>query len=124
MAANTSLTRAEHSKIRAHLRTLRMSLTQARDALMHFKDDRVDRDKLEPAARRVDDLMDMFVGEIRDPAQGSRWLAEIQSGVERVTNPKVAGALDEARVDITALLDVMGPAKEGTRTVVSRDPDG
>ncbi len=111
MAVNTSLTRAEHSRIRAHLRTLRSSLTQARDALMHFKDDRVDRDKLEPAARRVDDLMDMFVGDIRDSAQGSRWLAEIQSGVEGVTNPKAAEALDEARVDITALLDVMGPAK-------------
>jgi hypothetical protein len=124
MAVNTSLTRAEHSRIRAHLRTLRSSLTQARDALMHFKDDRVDRDKLEPAARRVDDLMDMFVGDIRDSAQGSRWLAEIQSGVEGVTNPKVAEALDEARVDITALLEVMGPAKEGTTTGVSRDADG
>jgi hypothetical protein len=124
MAVNTSLTRAEHSRIRAHLRTLRSSLTQARDALMHFKDDRVDRDKLEPAARRVDDLMDMFVGDIRDSAQGSRWLAEIQSGVEGVTNPKVAEALDEARVDITALLEVMGPAKEGTATGVSRDADG
>jgi hypothetical protein len=124
MAVNTSLTRAEHSKIRAHLRTLRSSLTQARDALMHFKDDRVDRDKLEPAARRVDDLMDMFVGDIRDSAQGSRWLAEIQNGVEGVTNPKVAEALDEARVDITALQEVMGPAKEGAPGFVSTDPDG
>ncbi len=123
MVVNTSLTRAEYSKIRAHLRTLRSSLTQARDALMHFKDDRVDRDKLEPAARRVDDLMDMFVGDIRDSAQGSRWLAEIQSGVEGVTNPKAAEALDGARVDITALLEVMGPAKGGTPPVVSTDPD-
>jgi hypothetical protein len=119
MAVNTSLTRAEHSKIRAHLRTLRTSLTQARDALMHFKDDRVDRDKLEPAARRVDDLMDMFVGNIRDSAQGSLWLAEIQRGVEQVTNLKAAEALDEARVDITALLDVIGPAKAGTAGIVS-----
>jgi hypothetical protein len=122
MAGNTSLTRAEHSKIRAHLRTLRTSLTQARDALMHFKDDRVDRDKLEPAARRVDDLMDMFVGNIRDSAQGSLWLAEIQRGVEQVTNLKAAEALGEARVDITALLDVMGPSKEGTAGIVSTHP--
>jgi hypothetical protein len=122
MAANTSLTRAEHSKIRAHLRTLRASLTHARDALMHFKDDRVDRDKLEPAARRVDDLMDMFVGNIRDSAQGSLWLAEIQRGVEQVTNLKAAEALGEARVDITALLDVMGPSKEGTAGIGSTHP--
>ena len=122
MAVNTSLTRAEHSRIRAHLRTLRTSLTQARDALMHFKDDRVDRDKLEPAARRVDDLMDMFVGNIRDSAQGSLWLAEIQRGVEQVTNLKAAEALGEARVDITALLDVMGPSKEGTAGIVSTHP--
>jgi len=88
---------------------------------MHFKDDRVDRDQLEPAARRVDDLMDMFVGDVRDSAQGALWLAEIQSGVERVTNPKVTGALDEARVDIAALLDVMGPAKEGI-SASERDP--
>jgi len=122
MATNTSLTRAEHSKIRAHLRTLRTSLTQARDALMHFKNDRADRDKLEPAARRVDDLMDMFGGDMRDSAQGSLWLAEIQSGVEQVTNPKSAEALDAARVDIAALRDVMGLAKEDTETIVSTDP--
>jgi hypothetical protein len=122
MAGNTSLTRAEHSKIRAHLRTLRTSLTQARDALMHFKDDRVDRDKLEPAARRVDDLMDMFVGNIRDSAQGSLWLAEIQRGVEQVTNLKAAEALGEARVDITALLEVIGPSKEGTTGIGSTHP--
>jgi hypothetical protein len=54
------LTRAEHAKVRAHLQTLRRSLMQARDALMHFKDDRLDRDKLEPAARRTDDLVNMF----------------------------------------------------------------
>ena len=122
MATNTSLTRAAHSKIRAHLRTLRTSLTQARDALMHFKNDRADRDKLEPAARRVDDLMNMFVGDMRDWAQGSLWLAEIQSGVEQVTNPKSAEALDEARVDIAALRDAIGLAKEGTETIVSTDP--
>jgi hypothetical protein len=122
MANDISLTRAEHSKIRAHLRALRTSLTHARDALMHFKDDRVDRDKLEPAARRVDDLMDMFGGATRDSAQGSLWLAEIQSGVEQVTNPKSAEALDEARVDIAALRDVMGLTKEGTATTAAADP--
>jgi hypothetical protein len=122
MGTNTSLTSAEHSKIRSHLRTLRTSLTQARDALMHFKDDRVDRDKLEPAARRVDDLMDMFGGAAGDSAQGSLWLAEIQSGVEQVTNPKSVEALDEARVDIAALRIAMGLAKEGTGSIVSTDP--
>jgi len=121
MATSTSLTRAEHSKIRAHLRTLRASLTQARDALMHFKNDRADRDKLEPAARRVDDLMDIFGGDVRDSAQSSLWLAEIQSGVEQVTNPKSAEALDEARVDIAALRELMGLAKEDAETIVSTD---
>ena len=121
MAVNTSLTRAEHGKIRAHLRTLRASLTHARDALMHFKGDRIDRDQLEPAARRVDDLMEMFVGDIRDSTQGARWLAEIQSGVERVTNPKVAEALHEARADISALREVMESAKDGTTAVVPAD---
>jgi hypothetical protein len=87
-----------------------MSLAQARDALMHYKDDRIDRDKLEPAARRVDDLMNLFVGDMRDLAQGPAWMAEIQRSIEQVTNPKAAEALREARVDMTALLDVMGTA--------------
>jgi hypothetical protein len=107
-----SLTRAEHAKVRAHLRTLRTSLVQARDALMHFKDDRLDRDRLEPAARRADDLMNMFVGEMRDLTRGPLWVAEIKSGVEQVTNPKAAAALRDARVDITALLDMMSPPGE------------
>jgi hypothetical protein len=119
MPVNTSLTRLEHAKIRAHLRTLRTSLTQARDALMHFKDDRLDRDKLEPAARRVDDLMNMFAGDMRDSAQGPVWIAEIQSGVEQVTNPKVAEALRDARADITALLDVMVPPGRDAAVVAS-----
>ena len=114
MAVNTSLSSSAHSKILAHLRTLRASLAQARDALMHFKDDRIDRDKLEPAARRVDDLMNMFASNLRDLTKGSLWVTEIQSGVEQVTNPKAAEALREARVDITALLDMMGPEGKGT----------
>jgi hypothetical protein len=77
---------------------------------MHFKGDRLDRDKLEPAARRVDDLMNLFAGEVRDSAQGPVWIAEIQIGVEQVTNHKVAEALRAARAEVTALLDD-GPRK-------------
>lgn len=112
MTVGGSLTRAEQAKVRAHLQTLRRSLAQARDALMHFKDDRLDRDKLEPAARRADDLMNMFAGDLRDSTRGPVWVAEIQSGVEQVTNPKAAAALRDARVDITALLDMMGPGQK------------
>jgi hypothetical protein len=122
MTLNTSLTGGEQAKVRAHLRALRTSLTQARDALMHFKGDRLDRldrDKLEPAARRVDDLMNLFAGEMRDSAQGPVWIAEIQSSVEQVTNPKVAEALRDARTDITALLDVMGPEGRGAAGVAA-----
>ena len=90
-----------------------MSVREAHDALMHFKDDRVDRDKLEPAARRVDDLMNLFAGDMRDSARGPVWIAEIQGWVEQVTNPKVAEVLHDARADITALLDVMGPQGRG-----------
>ena len=114
MTVKISLSRSDQSKILAHLRTLRASLSQARDALMHFKDDRLDRDMLEPAARRVDDLMNMFVNTVPDSAQGCRWVTEVQSGIEQVTNPKAAQALHEARVDITALLGVMGSERVGT----------
>jgi hypothetical protein len=76
---------------------------------MHFKDDRVDRDRLEPAARRVDDLINMFAGTQRDVVQGSLWVIEIQSGIEEVTNPKAADALNEARIEAAALLESMAP---------------
>jgi hypothetical protein len=109
-----SLTRAEHAKVRAHLQTLRRSLSQARDALMHFKDDRLDRDKLEPAARRADDLVNMFSGDVRDSTQWPLWVGEIQSGVEQVTNPKAAAALRDARVDIAALLEAIGRGANGS----------
>jgi len=66
----------EHAKARAHLGALRTNLTQARDVLVHFNGDRLDRDKLEPAARRVDDLMNLFAGEVRDSAQGLVWIAD------------------------------------------------
>jgi hypothetical protein len=107
MSVNISVSRSAPQKILAHLRTLRVSLDQARGTLMHFKDDRVDRDKLEPAARRVDDLMNMFATGVRDPAQGLLWMNEIQSGVEQVVNPKSAAALRDAGVEIAALLAVM-----------------
>lgn len=113
MATDIDFSRSDQSKIRSHLRTLRTSLAQARDALMHFKDDRLDRDKLEPAARRVDDLMNMFVTTPGDRIQGSLWICEVQIGVEQVTNPKVAEALRDARVDISALLDMIGLDRKG-----------
>ena len=109
MSASVSLTRVDYARIRAHLGALRTSLTQARDALMHFKGDRVDRDTLEPAARRVDDLMLLFAGNLRDVAHGPAWVAEVQACVEQVTNPKVADALRDARAEITVLLEVLGP---------------
>lgn len=104
---NSSSLRAVHSKILADLRSLRTSLADARNSLMHFKDDRIDRDKLEPAARRVDDLMNMFASTGGDVVKGSVWVTEIQSGIERVTNPKAAEALRAARIDTAALLDAM-----------------
>jgi hypothetical protein len=52
------------------------------------------------------------------------WVAEIKSGVEQVTNPKAAAALRDAQVDITALLDMMSPAKERGAAVVSTLPAG
>jgi hypothetical protein len=107
MAVTTISSRSAHPKIMTHLQMLRRNLAQARDALMHYKDDRLDRDKLEPAARRVDDLMNMFASNLRSAEKGSRWIAEIQLGLEQVTNPKAAEALGEARIDIAALLDVM-----------------
>lgn len=107
MAINTNVSRSPHQKILAHLRTLRVSLDQARGALMHFKDDRVDRDKLEPAARRIDELMNMFATGSRDPAQGLTWMNGIKSDVEQISNPKSAAALRDAGVEIEALLEVL-----------------
>jgi hypothetical protein len=107
MAVNSTVSRSAHQQILAHLRTLRVSLEQARGALMHFKDDRVDRDKLEPAARRVDDLMNMFATGLRDPAKGLVWMNTIQGDVEQVVNPKSAAALRDAGVEIAALLTLM-----------------
>jgi hypothetical protein len=112
MQINGNAARATPSQILGHLRTLRINIATARDVLMHYKDDRLDRDKLEPAARRVDDLMNMFVSSNRNVARGLAWMTEIQHDVDLLTNPKAAAALDEARVDIAALFAAMGPNEE------------
>jgi plasmid stabilization system protein ParE len=113
MAVDSSLSRSASAVILAHLHTLRANLAKARDTLVHFKDDRVDRDKLEPAARRVDELMNLFASGSRDPERGSLFVTEIQGDVEKVTNPKSADALRDAQADIVALLHALrgtGPA--------------
>jgi hypothetical protein len=74
---------------------------------MHFKDDRVDRDTLEPAARRVDELMNMFAGNSNDPERVVLWSSEIQAAIDKVPNPKAAAALLEARAEIEAILGVI-----------------
>jgi len=114
MTVNLSLTRGEQATVRGHLLALRTNLTRARDALMHFKGDRLDRDKLEPAARRVDDLVNLFAGYMPNSAQGQLWIGEVRICVEQVRNPKVADTLRDARADIAALLEVMGPEGSGT----------
>lgn len=107
VANNSSLSQSTFGEILARLRSLRASLTKARDALVHFKDDRVDRDKLEPAARRVDALMNLFANGSRNPEQGARFVAEIQTDIEQVKNSKSADALRAAQIDIAALLNAM-----------------
>jgi hypothetical protein len=114
MEFTTNSLPATRSEILAHLRTLRANIATARDALMHFKDDRLDRDKLEPAARRVDDLMNMYASSNRNVPRGLGWIAEIQSGLDGMTNPKAAEALGEARVGIAALLAAMGSGEAAT----------
>jgi hypothetical protein len=109
MPIDSSVSRA-NQKTLAHLRTLRLSLDQARSALMHYKDDRIDRDKLEPAARRVDDLMNLFVGGTPDTAQSLEWLTEIRGVIDKVPNPKSAVALQAAGVEIAAILALVTPA--------------
>ena len=118
MANNTNLSRSALGEILAHLRSLRACLTKARDALVHYKDDRVDRDKLEPAARHVDELMNLFSNGSRNPEQGCRLVTEIQSGIKQVTNSKSADALRAAQIDIVALLDAMRGEMPGGPTVV------
>jgi hypothetical protein len=111
---NTSLSHSAHATILPRLRALRANITQARHSLIHSREDRIDRDKLAPVARRVDELINMFASYARDPVQGSLWVAEIQSQVGAVTNAKAACALRAAQADITALLEVMQAEAKGT----------
>jgi hypothetical protein len=87
MTTSFNLSRAASFEVLNRLRALRASIAQARNALVHFQQDRLDRDKLEPAARQVDLLINMFAGELRDPARGFLLMTEIQKGVDQVTNP-------------------------------------
>lgn len=107
MGINRAVSRSARSTVLEHLRTLRGSLARARDMLMHFKDDRVDRDTLEPAARRVDELMNMFAGNSNDPERVALWSAEIRAAIDKVPNPKAAAALSEARTELAAILGVI-----------------
>src|SRR5689334_6437034 len=113
MPISASASRANQTTL-AHLRTLRRTLDEARSALMHFKDDRIDRDKLEPAARRVDDLINLFATGTQDRAQGLAWTNEIQRVLDTVANPKSAATLGVARVEITALLALLAAAQPGS----------
>jgi hypothetical protein len=115
MAINSSVSGA-NQKMLAHLRTLRLNLDQARSALMHYKDDRIDRDKLEPAARRVDDLMNLFATGAEDSAQSLAWMTEIRVVIDRVANPKSTAALQAAGVEIAALLALVTPAGQASPT--------
>jgi hypothetical protein len=119
MAINSSVSRSANQRMLAHLRTLRLNLDQARSALMHYKDDRVDRDKLEPAARRVDDLMNLFATGSHATAQGREWVAEIQTGMDKVVNPKAAAALQAAGAEVTALLAVITTMEQAAPAVTA-----
>jgi hypothetical protein len=121
MAIDSSVSRANQRTL-AHLRTLRLTLDQARSALMHYKDDRIDRDKLEPAARRVDDLMNLFVTGAQDSAQGLAWMTEIRVVIDTVANPKSTAALQAAGVEIAALLALMTPAGQASPATAQRSP--
>ena len=109
MAIQSSVVRTNQLRL-ARLRTLRSTLDQARNALMHFKDDRLDRDKLEPAARRVDDLMNLYGSGTSDPTQSLAWMNEIRVALGVVVNPKSAAALQAASEEINALLALEAPA--------------
>ena len=113
MAINNGVSRV-NQKTLAHLRTLRMNLDQARSALMHYKDDRVDRDTLEPAARRVDDLMNLFATGAQDSSQSLAWMTEIRVVIDKVANPKSTVALQAAGIEIAALLALIAPAGQAS----------
>ncbi len=116
LAINSTVSRSARSTVLEHLRALRETLARARDTLMHFKDDRIDRDALEPAARRVDDLMNMFASSSTDPELVALWSSEIQGAMDKVPNPKAADALLQARSEIAAILGVIEAEKTAPRT--------
>lgn len=115
MPVNTAVSRSTRSIVLERLRILRASLARARDALMHFKDDRADRDTLEPAARRVDGLMDMFASNSSDPALVDLWAREIRCAIGKVSNPKSVDALLEASVELAAILGMIEGAEKVSR---------
>jgi hypothetical protein len=104
---NTSVSKSTRATVLERLRVLRASLALARDTLMHYKNDRVDRDILEPAARRVDELMMMFASGSSDIALVARWSSEIRSLIDKVPNPKSADALQEASAELTSILGLI-----------------
>jgi hypothetical protein len=114
MPVNTHVSRSTRSTVLERLRILRAILARARDALMHFKDDRVDRDRLEPAARRVDGLMDMFASNSSDPLLVALWSGEIRSAIDGVPNPKSAAALHEASAELAAILGIIEAAEKAS----------
>jgi hypothetical protein len=116
MAVNSAVSRSSRSAVLEHLRVLRGSLARARDSLMHFKNDRVDRDTLEPAARGADELMNLFASNSNDPAGVALWFTEIQSSIGKVPNPKAADALLEARAEIAAILSVIEADEKASRS--------
>ena len=122
LAVNSIVSRSTRSTVLEHLRARRGSLSRARDTLMHFKDDRIDRDTLEPAARRVDELMNMFAGNSTDPALVVLWSSEIQSAMDKVPNPKSADALSAARAEIAAILVLIEAEKNAPRTGIDSNP--
>jgi hypothetical protein len=115
VTVNTAISRSTRSTVLERLRVLRGSLARARDTLMHYKDDRVDRDTLEPAARRVDELMNLFAGNSSDPLLVTQWSAEIQSTIDKVPNPKSADALREASAELAAILGVIEAGEDVSR---------
>ena len=115
MGINSTVSRNTRSTVLEHLRTLRGSLARARDTLMHFRDDRVDRDALEPAARRVDELMDMFASNSSDPVLVALWASEIRSAIDKVPNSKSAKALLEASAELATILGIIEAAEKVSR---------
>jgi hypothetical protein len=82
---------------------------------MHFKDDRADRDTLEPAARRIDGLMEMFASNSSDPLLVDLWSREIRGAIDKVSNPKSVEALREASGELAAILGIIEAGEKVSR---------